>query len=83
MSAPRESPPPGLPPPRAGLGGCLVALLVVIGIALLLPGICSLIFMIPFMLGQGPVGEWVIAWLITFIIAAGGIGLIRYALRNR
>jgi hypothetical protein len=46
-----------------------------IGIALLLPGICSLIFMIPFMLGQGPVGEWVIAWLITFIIAAGGIGL--------
>ena len=79
---PRPEPP--LPAPaNAGLGGCLVALLVLIGIVLLLPGICSLLFMVPFLLGQVPVGDWVITWLITFVIAAGGIALIRYALRNR
>jgi hypothetical protein len=83
MTAPGEWPPPGLPPPRAGLGGCLVALLVLIGIVLVLPGICSLVFMIPLLLGRSSPGGWGLVWLITFLIAAGGIALIRYAVKNR
>jgi hypothetical protein len=47
MSAPGESPPAELPPSSKNPGGCLVALLVLIGIALVLPGICSLLFMMP------------------------------------
>ena len=84
MSAPGESPPPGLPPPPApGLGGCLVALLGLIGLAMMLPGICSLLFMIPFLLGRSSPSGWGLVWLITFLIAAGGIALIRYAVKNR
>ena len=84
MSGPEPRPEPPSPvPANADLGGCLVALLVLIGIVLLLPGICSLIFMVPFMFGQGSVGVWGVVWPITFVIAAGGIALIRYAVRNR
>ena len=82
MSAPGESPPPELPPSGAGLGGCLVALLGLIGIVLMLPGICSLLFMIPFLLNGDSPGGWGLVWVITFFIAAGGIALIRYAVQN-
>ena len=60
----------------------LGALLVLIGIVLLLPGICSLLFMVPFLLGAGSVSDWVVLWLMTFLLAAGGSALIRYAVRN-
>ena len=49
----------------------------------LLPGLCSLFFMIPFLIGEGPVGGLGMVWLMTFVIAAGGILLIGYAWRNR
>jgi len=50
---------------------------------LVLPGICSLVFMIPLLLGRSSPGGWGLVWLITFLIAAGGIALIRYAVKNR
>jgi len=77
MSVPSVAPPD--PPPKQGLGGCAVAFLVLVGVVLLLPGICSLIF-----LGAGAVGgPLLLFYLLTFAIAAGGIALIRYAIRAR
>ena len=71
-----------MPRPDSGQGGCVAPLLGLIGVALLLPGICSLLLMIPFLLGDRSAYDWPGVWVITFLIAAGGIALIRYALRN-
>ena len=38
---PPASPPTGMPPPRSG---CLTAFMVLVGIVLLLPGLCAVIF---------------------------------------
>jgi hypothetical protein len=76
-------PEPGLPVPTRrpqGIGGCLAGLLVLVGIVLLLPGLCSLVFMFA---GVGADGGIAILWLISFAIGAGAIALIRYAIRNR
>ncbi len=56
-----------------------MALLVTVGVVLLLPGLCSLISMGLF----GGSGGLALIYLVTFAIAAGGIALIRYAIRNR
>jgi hypothetical protein len=70
------------PPPRPqGMGGCLAAFLVLVGIVLLLPGICSLLFMGASGVKVG--GEIAGLMLLTFAIAAGGIALIAFAVRNR
>ena len=82
MSAPHDHVPRHTPGP-ASRGGCLSASLVLLGIALLLPGICSLIFMIPFLVEGESAGGFAIVWLITFGIAAFGIWLIRDAWRDR
>jgi hypothetical protein len=74
---------PPVPPPRPqGMGGCMVVFLVLIGVVLLLPGICSLIFV---GLGGFGGGNGGIAGLmfLTFLIAAGGVALIVFAVRNR
>jgi len=76
MSLPES--PPQLPPPHRN-SGCATAILVVIGIILLLPGLCSLIAMSGFGVGEGAA---VLLWLIPFAISAGGIALIVYAARN-
>jgi hypothetical protein len=47
---------------------------------LLLPGLCSLLFMFA---GVGTDGAIVTLWLISFVIGAGAVALIRYAIRNR
>jgi hypothetical protein len=74
-------PNPASPPRPQGLGGCLTAFLVLVGIALLLPGICSLLFMGASGVNVG--GEIAGLMLLTFAIAAGGIALIAFAIRNR
>jgi hypothetical protein len=76
---------PSLPPPSRpqALGGCMVALLIVIGVVLVLPGLCSLILMIAVLPQGGSPGSIVGLWLLTFAIAAAGIWLIRYAIKNR
>ena len=41
-----HDPPTDPPPPRSPIGGrgCIIALLIVVGVLLLLPGICSILF---------------------------------------
>jgi hypothetical protein len=83
MSIDEPTPPttPLAPPRPQGIGGCLAVFLVLVGIVLLLPGICSLIFMGQF--GAGGGGALAGLWLLCFAIAAGGIALIAFAIRNR
>ena len=61
----------------------LKALLILFGIALLLPGIYAVLLMTPLLAGEtAPAAIW---WLCAaaLTVSAGGIWLIRYALRNR
>jgi hypothetical protein len=84
MSVPDIPPhaPLGSRPERPqGLGGCLVAFLVVVGIVLVLPGLCSLIFLGVF--GIQGLGAMLLVFLLTFVVGIGGIMLIRYAVKNR
>jgi hypothetical protein len=67
--------------PGQGIGGCLSFALVIGGIALLLPGLCSLLAMGA--LGISGSGGFAVLWLITFLIAAGGVWLIVWAVQNR
>ena len=80
MSGPGEPPRSG--PPAAARGGCLAPLLGLIGVVLLLPGICSLLSVVEYLLSRRSEYIWAEVWVVTFFIAAGGIVLIRYALRN-
>lgn len=79
MTIPEPSLPVPAPRPQ-GIGGCLATFLVLLGIVLLLPGVCSLVFMFA---GVGADGGIAILWLISFVIGAGAIALISYAIRNR
>ena len=83
MSVPQIPPsgPPAAPRRPQGLGGCLTAVLVVVGIVLLLPGLCSLIFM--GLAGGGGGGVIGLLWAVCLLIGVGGIILIQYAIRNR
>ena len=82
MSIP-DAPRPVGPQPSDQRGGCLAPLAGLLGIVLLLPGICSLLFMIEDFSGGGRSARtWGELWVITFFVAAGGIALIRYALRS-
>ena len=85
MSVPSIPPSgPSLPPPPTGrpqgLGGCLAAFLILVGIILLLPGLCSLFFL--GMIGGGG-GSLVLLWLVCLLISVAGIILIQYAIKNR
>lgn len=55
------------------------------GVILLLPGTCSLAFMLMFGLGGSGGGEggmlWIL-WLITYLVAWGGVVLLRKVWRN-
>ena len=74
MSVP--SPPPSEPP-----GGPLTTSLVVIGIMLMLPGACSLIFMAAGLSGLPGLKA---LWTLTFVLAAAGIALIGWlSIRHR
>ncbi|HUI94821.1 MAG TPA: hypothetical protein VLX44_03635 [Xanthobacteraceae bacterium] len=72
-SAPSPSPPP------RGRNGCLQALAIVVGIVLLLPGLCAII-----LIGAGPrmAREDVLFLLLMLGIGAGGIALIWWAVRR-
>jgi hypothetical protein len=75
---PVETPPP-LPPPPSQRSGCGVVALVLVGIVMLLPGLCSLI-----VIGNSGIGEGAVVWLwlIPFAIAAVGVFLIVLAIRE-
>jgi hypothetical protein len=76
------SPPPlADPPPR---NGCLTALLVVIGLILLLPGLCALIFTIGSLSSPGGFDSTFLS-LVLFGLMAGAVGvaMIWWAVRER
>jgi hypothetical protein len=76
MSDQQAPTPPGPRPASIALS----ILLFVIGVVLLLPGLCALFFM-----GVGGSTEpiFVLLWAICFAIAAGGIALMAYAIRRQ
>ena len=77
---PNQSP---VPPPAdrpSGSSGCLSLFLVLIGIVLLLPGVCSAIFMVGMGISDGGL---VAMWIGTFVLAGFGVFLIGIAGRIR
>jgi len=91
MSVPNVPP----TPPRQPRSGVATGLLLIAGLLLLAPGVCALIFIWKFnwkdiaqhfwedLSTGGSILLWLILlWIISFIISAGGIGLIVYAFRR-
>ena len=70
--------PEDAPPPRSG---CLTALMVMVGIVLLLPGFCAIIFAVS-SLGDPNFGNLLPVIVISLLIAFGGVMLLRAARRD-
>jgi len=72
--------------PSPGRNPWVTALLILIGLVLLLPGLCSVIFT-GILIGAGgsPGGnmEYVPMLLTCFLIGVGGVALIVFAIRRR
>ena len=79
MSSPEPNPPAVSPQRR--LSRVAAVLLTLLGIVMLLPGVCSIFFIV--VLPHGGGGVVSLLWLACFAISAGGIWLITYAVRNR
>jgi len=78
MSRPQDA-----PPPRNVL---MTALMILVGIILLLPGLCSFILIV-MLVPDDPVGTFrqpdlVLVWIACFAVAAGGVLLIRRAVKG-
>jgi hypothetical protein len=75
---------PSVPPlPAVPVGRrhpLLTALMIIIGIVALLPGVCALFFMVAMPGGGG--GALALLWLVCLAISAGGIALIVRASRG-
>jgi len=71
MSVPETPRPVGPhPAPPSRRGGCLSVLLALLGIVLMLPGVCSLVFVVAFVGGGGTnPGSIVGIWLFSFLLA--------------
>jgi hypothetical protein len=70
--------------PTPGRNPWVTALLILIGLVLLLPGLCSLIFS-AILIGSGGSGssaEYVPLLLFCFLVGAGGVALIVFAIRR-
>ena len=82
-----ETPPPPLPPPRtpppAQRDGCMTALMVVVGVILLLPGLCALLFGADALLESHPEPIIMLLVLVGLLVGFAGIMLIRAAVRGR
>jgi hypothetical protein len=74
---------PAPTPPASGRSGCAVALMIVAGIILLLPGICALAIIAPDPKEALNDSTSVMALLSFLLIAAGGVALIVFAVRRR
>ena len=81
-----ETPPPPAPPPPLAprppveRNGCLTAVMVVSGIILLLPGLCSLLFVFGGLVKSAEDLQFVIA---LGLVGCGGVALIWWAVRRR
>jgi ABC-type dipeptide/oligopeptide/nickel transport system permease subunit len=74
-------------PPGAGRrpGTAVSVLLFLLGVVLLLPGLCSLVFAVASLGGSSILSDPTIVglWLVCFAIAAGGVALISFAIRRQ
>ena len=77
-ASPSPAPPPPRPPEERN--GCLTALMVVSGIILLLPGLCSLLFVFSGLVKSAEDVQFVVA---LGLVGCGGIALIWWAIRRR
>jgi len=78
QSPPTAPEPPPMPSPTAAppqRNGCLTAFMVLVGVVLFLPGLCTMAF-----LGGHTDPTMSLIALITFIVALGGIALIAFAM---
>jgi drug/metabolite transporter (DMT)-like permease len=73
-------PPPIQPRPAEQRSGCLTAFLIVCGIILLLPGLCSLLFVFGGLVKSAEDVQFVIA---LGLVGCGGVALIWWAVRRR
>jgi hypothetical protein len=76
--------PPGLPqvpspPPRHG---CLTAFMVIVGIVLLLPGLCAVVFGVASLSGPHYDPGFTPFVVVGLLVGFGGIMLIRSAIRG-
>ena len=79
-SLPPEIPPGPPPRPREESDGCLTAILIVIGIILLLPGLCSLLFVFGGLVKSTGDIQFV---AVCLMVGTGGAALIWWAIRGR
>ena len=73
-------PPRQLPPPERS--GCLTAIMILIGIVLLLPGLCALVFGVLSLSEPGSASGIVPFVIVGLLVGFGGIMLIRAAIRG-
>ena len=74
--------PPRLPPPQQR-SGCLVALMIVTGLILLLPGLCALIFGFAQLTSSSADSVVSLLVLIGLVLGGIGVGMIWSAVRGR
>lgn len=71
-------------PPVRPWHPALRALLVLAGLILLLPGVCTMFFVYSALAGRGRAnGDIVLLWIVCIGISVGGLLLIRAAVRHR
>jgi hypothetical protein len=74
---------PPSPPEPQPRHGCLTALMVIVGIILLLPGLCALIFGVGSLTSRGGFDSGFVPFIVVgLIVGSVGVVLIRAAIRN-
>jgi hypothetical protein len=87
--SPSDTPPsqpplagPGGMPPSPPRHGCLTAFMVIVGIILLLPGLCALVFGIGSLTSPGGFEKDILPFvLVGLMVGAVGVLMIRWAIR--
>jgi hypothetical protein len=77
---PSVPPPAGMPPPPRS--GWLTALMVIVGVVLLLPGLCALVFGAMTIYAPRNTASFVPFILIGLLVGFGGVLMIRAAIRG-
>ena len=77
---PSAPPPAGMPPPPRS--GCLTAFMVIVGVVLLLPGLCALVFGAGSLFSPSYDSGFTPFILFGLLVGFGGVMMIRAALRG-
>ena len=77
---PSAPPPAGMPPPPRS--GCLTAFMVIVGVVLLLPGLCALVFGAGSLFSTSYDSGFTPFILFGLLVGFGGVMMIRAALRG-